>query len=519
MFRAFDPSWVLEDDGSIVVVNKPVGVPCMAPRKGIVDDLPARLAEGLGIETLGVHSRLDRETSGVIAYARDAKGNALLAGDTRKIYRCAVERWKGGDAVLDAPIDGKPATTHVRVVRRERGRVLLEAELRETGRTHQIRRHLAERGSPIAGDLRYGGPPAPRMLLYSVELRIGGRSVRAEPDDDLARWLGGADFTPFDDPSALARAFRRALHRRYWLWLDPDTTAFRVFHAEADGAPGLAVDLYGEHLVAHLYDEAIPHEETIVETLASFESVAGIYVKRRPRQANTLVDTRRGEVAPAKPVWGTAAPEAMVILESGIEHSVRLGDGLSTGIFLDQRDARERIRRESEGALVLNLFAYTGGFSLAAAVGGASSVASVDVSRGALDVAVESMARIDYDAHETWRHDCFEAIKIMAKKDRRFDIVVADPPTYSKHKKSRWTSGKDWVRLAEACFSVCAPKARLLMSSNDARMTRKRMRGHLREGAQRAGVSIARMVDLRDPIDFPTYGEHPLKRVWIELSS
>lgn len=518
MFRAFDPAWVLEDtESSIVVVNKPVGVPCMAPRPGIADDLPSRLCEGLGIEKLGVHSRLDRETSGVIAYAYGADGNALLSSETRKIYRCAVRGWRGGDAVLDSPIDGKPATTHVRVIRRENGRVLLEAELRETGRTHQIRRHLAERGCPIAGDLRYGGPHAPRMLLYSVELVVGERRFRVEPDDDLDRWMSGTDFLPLGDADALAHAFRRAFERRHWLSLDPDTTAFRVFHGEADGAPGLAIDRYAEHLVLHLYDEAIPHEDTIVETLARFD-VAGIYVKRRPRQANTLVDTRRNEVAPAEPVWGTAAPDPMTIHEGAIEHAVRLGDGLSTGIFLDQRDARERVRRESEGKRVLNLFAYTGGFSLAAAVGGAQSVASVDVSRSSLGVAEASMERLGYDAHETWRHDCFEAIKIMVKQGRRFDLVIADPPTYSKHKGRRWTSGKDWARLAEACFSVCAPGARLLMSSNDARMHRKQMRAYLREGAKPQRVGISRMVDLRDPIDFPTYGEHPLKRVWIDLA-
>ena len=513
-FFGFDPGWIVDDGSVVLVVDKPVGVPCMPPRAGIADDLPSRLCAGLGIEKLGVHSRLDAETSGVIAYALDAEGDRLLSGETRKIYWAAVSRWRGTDRVIDTPIDGKRAETHVKLLRRHGERALLQCELR-TGRKHQIRRHLAEAGSPIAGDRHYGGELAPRLLLYSVELHVGERTYRVEPDGDLDAWLD-ASWTPWD-PATLERACRRAFQRRHWLSLDPATDAFRMLNGDADGAPGLAVDRYGAHLVAQLYDDAAEHEDAIVEVLSRFD-VAGIYVKRRPRQANTLVETRDDDVAPSAPVWGIAAPDPMMIRESGIEHEVRLGDGLSTGIFLDQRDARERVRRESESKRVLNLFAYTGAFSLCAAVGGARSVASVDVSRSCLEVAERAMGRVGYEAHETWRHDCFEAIKIMAKKDRRFDLVIADPPTYSKHKKHRWTSGNDWVRLAEACFSVAAPGAQLLMCSNDARMTRGRFRAHLRDGAKRAGVDVARLVDLPDPIDFPTWGEHPLKRVWIELA-
>ncbi len=513
MFQAFDPAWVVQDDGDIVVVDKPVGVPCMPPRAEVPDDLPSRLCAGLGLESLGVHSRLDSETSGLIAYARSKAGNAQLQADTRKLYTAVVEGWRSKHASIDTPIDGKKARSSVRLLKRQGDRALLSVEL-HTGRKHQIRRHLASRGAPVAGDRLYEGSVAPRLLLHSSELRIGDRVFTSTPPPDFTAWLND-DWRPYEPP-ALRRAFRRAFERRYWLSLDPNTNAFRLVHGAADGVPGLAVDLYEQHFVVHLYDEALQSESVVVDALASFEP-AGIYVKRRPRQANTLVDTRRDEVAPATPSWGKpAAP--MLILEQSIEHAVQLGDGLSTGIFLDQRDARRRVRESSDGANVLNLFAYTGAFSLAAAVGGATSIASVDVSRGVLDVAQAAMDRIGFGAHETWKHDAFEAMKIMRKKDRRFDLIIADPPTYSKRKKSRWTSGNDWVRLAEACFSVSAPGAQLLLSSNDSRMTRRTMRGYVRAAADQAQVQLERMVDLSDPRDFPVYGEHPLKRLWLTLA-
>ena len=523
LFPDVDADWVVHRDEDLLVVAKPAGVACMAPRPGIDDDLPARLERALGVR-LRVHQRLDADTSGLLAYAISDAGNGSLGRQTkqrslRKEYLACVRGWKGGARTLDAPVDGKSAVSHVELVERRGDRALLRVVI-ETGRRHQIRVHLSGAGSPVAGDRRYGGPVAPRLLLHSYRLELEQGRWEAPMPAVFRRWLDGADQTQLGERDALDEAIALAMQKRWWLGRAPETTCFRLMHREGDGVAGLAVDVLGSHLVVHLYDEGVPHEDVILDALDAL-GFSGIYVKRRPRQANVLVDPKRSEVAPAQPVRGDAAPDPLRVLENGISFPVSLGDGLSTGLFLDQRDARRRVRESSADRSVLNLFAYTGAFSVAAAVGGATRVASVDASGVALERAESAFSELSLEGHETWRHDCFDALRIMQKRGDRFDLLIADPPTYSRVKKKRWTSGKDWVRLAEAIFAVATSGAELLLSSNDGRMPRKAFRRYVHEGARRAGVTIGSMKDLPDPPDFPApIGEElALKRLWIRLQA
>ncbi len=525
VFPGVGKGWIIHRDADLLVVHKPAGVSCMAPRDGIADDLPSRLERVLGLR-VGVHQRLDADTSGVMAYslsdiARASMARQFEARTVGKEYLACVVGWRGGRRTLDASIEGKSAVSHVEPIERSGDRALLRVTL-ETGRRHQIRVHLAATGCPVAGDVRFGGPPAPRLLLHSYRLGLREGTWEAPMPDVFRRWLRGADHTSLADPHALREALDVALQRRWWLGravaATSPTTCFRLLHGEGDGTPGLAVDVYGAHLVAHLYDAAVPHEDTVLDVLDGL-GFAGVYVKRRPRQANVLVDPRRREVAPAEPLRGGAAPEPLWIVEEGIPFPVVLGDGLSTGLFLDQRDARVRVRGSAEGRSVLNLFAYTGAFSVAAALGGAARVASVDASAAALRRAETTFAELRLGKHETWRHDSFEALRIMERRGDRFDLLIADPPTYSRVKKRRWTSGRDWLGLVEAMLSVAAPGAELLLSSNDGRMSSKAFRRYVHEAARRAGVEIEQLKDLPCPPDFPAaVGQEPaLKRLWARL--
>lgn len=525
IFPDLDEGWILHRDEDLLVVDKPAGVPCMAPRPPIADDLPSRLERALGLR-LGTHQRLDADTSGVLAYSLSDTARASLARQFEartvgKEYLACVVGWRGGRRTLDAPVDGKRAVSHVEPLERSGERTLLRVTP-TTGRRHQIRAHLAGAGCPVAGDPRFGGPPTPRLLLHSHRLSLREGAWTAPMPEVFRRWLRGVDGTPLDDPQALRETLDRAMRRRWWLGRaasqEPPTTCFRLLHGEGDGAAGLAVDVYGEHLVAHLYDAGVAHEETILDALEGL-GFAGVYVKRRPRQANVLVDPRRQEVAPAEPLRGVPASEPLWVVEEGMPFPVALGDGLSTGLFLDQRDTRARLRASAQGRSVLNLFAYTGAFSVAAALGGARRIASVDASAAALRRAEETFAALGLEGHESWRHDCFEALRILSRRGERFDLLIADPPTYSRVRKRRWTSGRDWVGLVEAMLSVAAPGAELLLSSNDGRMSRKAFRRHVREAARRARVEVAQLKDLPTPPDFPaSVGHEPaLKRLWLRL--
>lgn len=546
--RWLEEEWILYEDEALIAVHKPAGVPSQEARPGDGDDLPSRvrrfLAERAGERSppyLGVHQRLDRETSGVIVYAKRRDANPGLARQlesrtVERVYLAGVEGWPGGrsrtlrdqhselggrrvevprgrnDGRKDSR-DGGEAIIHVCERARTGARSLLEVRI-ETGSPASIRARLAQAGIPIAGDATYGGPPAPRLMLHAARIAlvhpIDGTPlvIDAPPPPALETWLAGREPDP-------AEVFAGALQRRFALAraaLAPDdraTTAFRLVD-EGDGLSGVAVDVYADWAVLHLTGpDAEARQDALADALTAL-GVSGVYVKRRPRRANVLDAAEIAALAPPAPIRGRPAPFEFVVREHGLPFLVRLGDGLSTGLFLDQRENRARVRALAADKRVLNLFAYTCGFTVAAAAGGAAESVSVDAGGPALERGRANLrlASVSEASHRLVRADVFEWLERAARRGERFDLICCDPPTYSTTKKSRWTSGKHWMRLAALCAAVLAPGGTLLATSHDRRATQRSFRAAIREGARAAGVELAALRDLGAPIDFrPPYGE------------
>lgn len=523
------PERVVLEDSALLAIDKPSGVPSQEARQGAGDDLARRVAMYLeerdGVAPyLGIHQRLDRDTSGIVLYAKDPRANPALAAqlegrEVAKRYLAGVVGWGPAaqatlrdrlgpprDGRVAIARDGKIAITHASVLERRGDRALLEIAI-ETGRTHQIRAQLAHAGAPIAGDRIYGGAPAPRLMLHASRLElVHPREDRpiapsAPPPRVFDAWLEGR-------PIAIEDALELAVERRFALGRSEETNAFRLVHEEADGIPGIAADVYDDWLLLHVRGG---DETPAIDALERL-GFAGIYVKRHPKQANDLDDTERERCAPRQPLRGRAAPEELAIREDGIEYLVRLGDGMSTGIFLDQRENRARVRAMAGGARVLNLFSYTCAFSVAAAIGGAKATVSVDASGAALDRGRANLARsrLDPAAHRTVRADALEWLERAARRGERFDLVCCDPPTYSSTDRGRWTSGKQWRALAALCLGVLAPGGALLATSNDRRMSQHDLRRHVREAARERGIALAQLKDLGVPADFtPAIGTEP----------
>jgi len=580
---------VLYEDDDIIAIDKPAGVPSQAANPERPDDVVTRLRaylahraregsqaslagrgrEGSAPPYLGVHQRLDRDTSGVLLFTKRPEVNAALAKQFEgrsvvKRYLAAVSGWREGrrEATLEdllrkgddgrmevvAPAarahghgrrggagggaprsSGKPsgqrAVTRVRVRTMRDGRALLELSL-ETGRTHQARVQLAHARAPIAGDPLYGGAPAPRLLLHasSLELahpRTGKRLViRAETPPEMDEWLarGARGASIYDDAPALGRALALAVERRWGLGRSADrgpaarrTTAFRIVNEDGDALPGLAVDVYGDHLVAQIHVSEIwddpARRERVLDALAEL-GFDGVYLKLRPKQANVVVDTRRDDLAPAEPVRGTAAPREIEVLEEGTPLLVRLGDGLSTGIFLDQRENRRLVRELSATApRVLNLFSYTCAFSLVAALGGAAHTTSVDASLAALERGRASFVHAGIPVgpgspHVFAAEDAFAWLARAGGKGARFDLVVLDPPSYSSTKKRRFVAESDYGELVASAARVLAPGGKILACCNHRGMSRARLRRLVAEGAREAKRDIVQMKDLPEASDF-----------------
>jgi len=598
----FRAEWILHEDEDVVVIDKPAGVSSQAADPSRPDDVVTRLRAFLaardGRDYLGVHQRLDRDTSGVVLFTKRPEVNAAIAEQferraVKKRYLAAVTGWpeRRRDATLDdlvrkaeggtmevvrpppragaapgrgtsgraasargaagrasRPGQGRPeprsaprgsaagaqrAITQV-TLRASRGpRALLELWL-ETGRTHQARVQLAHAGAPIAGDPLYQGAAAPRLLLHAASLELlhprtkRRLTVTAEVPWELEDWLARGDRGPlvYDDPRALRRALALATERRWGLGRSLDrgnpsrrTTAFRLVHEEGDALPGLAVDVYGDHLVAQLYvgagSGAADRDDTwaddarrarVLDALAEL-GFDGVYLKHRPRQANLLVDTRRDDLAPAAPVRGVAAPAELVVVEEGVEIPVRLGDGLSTGIFLDQRPNRRLVRERARGARVLNLFSYTCAFSVAAALGGAVSTTSVDASLAALERGRASFTTAGIapgGAHAFVAEDVFAWLARAGRAGGpRFDLVVVDPPSYSSTKKRRFVAESDYGDLVAAVALVLAPDAVVLASVNHRGMSRSKLRRFVADGLRRAALEVEQVKDLPSAPDFP----------------
>jgi 23S rRNA (cytosine1962-C5)-methyltransferase len=556
LWPVFRDRWILHEDGDVIVLDKPAGIPTHAPDPSRIDDVVTRLtahlrARGDARAYLGTHQRLDQGTSGVLLFTRRKEVNAAIAEQFEKrraikTYTACLEASKAlgrtGEVVLRHRLapdkdglmralppsarGGQEAVTRVRILKQYKTRSLVELRP-ETGRTHQIRVQLAAIGAPIAGDVDYGGPPATRLLLHASELRVKHPSsgqmaaYRAPLPEAFEAWLEGREGPLSGGPEAIERALREAAERRYLIATLPETTAFRIANGEGDGIPGVAVDVYGEHLVVSISNEEAEGAREAILDAAARLGARGVYVKVRPKHASVIVDSRRGDLAPKTAVRGESAPENFRIHELGLPFEVRLGDGLSTGIFLDQRENRRRVRDQAKGKRVLNLFAYTGAFSVAAAAGGALETATVDVSKSVLEWARRNLDAIGAEAksHAMIEADALVWLKSAARGKARYDLVILDPPSFATTKQTRFSADNDYRSVAALAMGVIAPGGRLLACTNHRGIVRAKLRRYLHEAAREAGRTVTQMKDLPDPIDFPPEpGREPaMKSVLVTL--
>ncbi len=572
---------ILYRDDDIIVVDKPAGVPTHAPEPSdpYAGDALRVLLRQEGLAYLGMHQRLDADTSGALLFSARPEANRNLAATfegraARKVYFAAVLGAPEVDeSSIDAPIArdrdgrwrvttrkdpaGQPARTRCRVVgrgwigKKSEGRPFAVVEaIPETGRTHQIRLHLAHVGLPVIGDRLYGGPAAgfPRLCLHAAELTIPhpttGKKItfRAPLPAPLDRLVAGvpepalAVLAPtqhirmlWTQTPDVARALVRvAVARRAPLAADPDTTIYRVVNGAGDGLPGLTVDRYGDALVVSLYDddEALPPKtipDDLAAMLASAADATSVYVRYRPKQASRVPEDEMSSLAPAEPVFGPdpGAEAGFMAREEGLSYQIRLNEGLSTGLFPDMRESRARVRAWAEGKTALNTFAYTCGFGLAAVAGGAERALNLDLSRRWLAWGQENyrLNGFEPDERDFVFGDVFDWLARFARRGETFDLVILDPPSFSKTKTGRFSVAKDYAQLVELAVKVVAPGGRLLACANLAELPWRAFRERVLAGVMAAGRRGEIAGVYHEPaLDFPAVGETYLKMALVQLS-
>lgn len=309
--------------------------------------------------------------------------------------------------------------------------------------------------------------------------------------------------------------FARALARRGDL-PQTGTTFYRAVHTtETDGQ--WALEVAGETGILSLYtDLSAADEGELARACAEAAGLSGVYLKRRPPEAKHLANVAREYLAPPEPVWGEAAPE-ITVLEEGVPFLIRPASDLSLGLFADARPARRWVREAAGvgGLRVLNTFAYTCGFGLSAALGGAAVVKNVDLSRKVLGWGQENYALSGLAAPDTdfLYGDVFEWLGRLRKRGDLFDLVVLDPPSFARSKAGVWRAERDYGRLFAAACAVTERGGRVLALLNHAGVSPQGLTRQIEAGLGAAGRRGRRVETLGPGRDFPQ-AQHLKVQVW-----
>ncbi|MDW8171611.1 MAG: class I SAM-dependent methyltransferase [Anaerolineae bacterium] len=263
------------------------------------------------------------------------------------------------------------------------------------------------------------------------------------------------------DEAWFARAVQAAWTRRSPL-LDSATDGYRLIHGENDGLPALIVDRYAETLVLKLYSAAwLPHLAQVVAALRQLRpwERGVLRLSRRMQGQHGLVD--------GLALWGDSPPGPIIFRENGLRFQADVVRGHKTGFFFDQRDNRARVGQLAEGRHMLDVFAYAGGFSVYAAVGGALSALAVDVSAAALQAAQAHWAlnaqAIGAAQLEVRVGSALEVMESLRR--RRFGLVVVDPPSLAKRTAEVPGALAHYQALAQAALPLCGDGAVLVLAS------------------------------------------------------
>jgi 23S rRNA (cytosine1962-C5)-methyltransferase len=556
------PCLIFEDE-HLLVVSKPAGLNTHAPSphagEGLYDWLRHREARWA---RLAIIHRLDKETSGVMVFTKTPLANRSLtaqftARSVHKKYLLLTDRPVGegeltvrstlvraGDRYVSRPVHKDADSAETRFwkcrmqnaeCRNSSGGTIIEATPL-TGRTHQIRVHAAESGFPILGDTLYGGTPALRVYLHAAELIIqhpasGAELIFRAPTG--ADWAGlqtsgpaGALESRRQEAGPLPfQALREAL-------IEPElTNAFRLIHSASDGWPGWYVERLGDFLLSQSAQELSQAQREELGRLAMVFSAHGACHKILTRQVQL---TAQAEASPQLAI-GKAAPERFTVRENGLQFELSFSEGYSVGLFLDQRDNRRRLLTRhiaSDFPLLpaatvngpwemLNTFAYTCGFSVCAAIAGARTT-SLDLSKRWLDWGRRNflLNQVDSAGHDFLYGDAFDWLRRLAKKQRLFDVIMLDPPTFSQSKQSgAFRTEKDYGRLVTAALPLLKTSGVLFASTNAADLPPERFLAGVDKAIHKAKRTVLQRHYFPQPPDFPISRAEPayLKTVWLRI--
>jgi len=360
---------------------------------------------------------------------------------------------------------------------------------------------------PLERAVRSGHPWLFRDALEPFEL-APGTPARVLDRSGKFLALGLVDSGPIglrvfslQDELVGAELFKQRIQQAFALrarCAPAQTDAYRLLHGEGDGVPGFVCDRYGRAAVLKLDGEAaLAHAETFIAALVPQLEELGV--------GSLILRGSRKQADTSEVVWGPKPAREIVVHEHGMRLWTNLYEGQKTGLFLDHRETRWRIRQLSRGLRVLNLYGYTGGFSVAAGLGGASAVSTVDVAKPALSLAERSY-RDNMPAgapHACHASDAIAFLEAAADSGERYQLIIADPPNFAPRKSALEAALKAYEALHSAALRVLEPDGLYLAASCSSHVDRPAFEETLRRGAAHQRRALQVLERTSAPFDHP----------------
>lgn len=294
----------------------------------------------------------------------------------------------------------------------------------------------------------------------------------------------------------------------------PDNNTFRLIHGEGDFLPGLIVDVYADTAVVQAHSVGMHvHRKEIAEALVKeVPQVENVYYKsddtlpfKAPvegEKVGYLTVTGEGLPVTGEEFWST---------ENGLQFRIDWLRGQKTGFFVDQRENRALVERYAANKDVLNMFCYTGGFSLYALRGGAKTVDSVDVSQKAIDLVNVNVARNFPDAknHQAVAADAFEYLTAQKNAGKTYDLIILDPPAFAKHRDAVKNALRGYQRINAKAIEMIRPGGILFTFSCSQAVDKEAFRLAVFSAAASVGRKVRILHQLHQPQDHPINIYHP----------
>ncbi|WP_079528905.1 class I SAM-dependent rRNA methyltransferase [Halobacillus hunanensis] len=306
------------------------------------------------------------------------------------------------------------------------------------------------------------------------------------------------------DASFFDRKLKKAVKNRSKLYQDDETTAFRVFNGEGDGIGGFTIDYFDGYYLINWYSEGIfSFSDYVISSLENNVDFKAIYQKKRFGKQGQYI--KEDEF-----VKGERGDFPIIVKENGVNFAVYLNEGAMVGIFLDQREVRRIIRDQyAYGKNVLNTFSYTGAFSVFAALGGASQTTSVDLANRSYAKTIEnfSLNGIDYEAHDIIVDDVFKYFKYANRKNKSFDLVILDPPSFARSKKFTFRAEKDYTSLLKETISITEDRGIIVASTNCSKFNMKKFKSFVDQAFKESDINYKLIEEYSLPEDYKTISQ------------